>query len=106
MNIHKAIMKRWTAAPWWRFRYCAKYDLPDSLYAYLAYGGTRRLRKRRAGRRNAGSGHGKKAFEPGQTVIECSSGSFAVALAVACAHSRHPLMLCMPATCRWSASRC
>lgn len=31
-------------------------------------------------------------------MIECSSGSFAVALAVACAHSRHPLMLCMPAT--------
>ncbi len=40
----------------------------------------------------------KGLLQPGQTVIECSSGSFAVALAMACAHSRHPLMLCMPAT--------
>lgn len=92
-------MKTRTAAPWWRFPgHCAKYDLPDSLYAYLAYGGTTGSAKDALAEGMLALATEKAFCSRARTVIECSSGSFAVALAVACAHSRHPLMLCMPAT--------
>lgn len=78
--------------------YCAKYDLPDSLYAYLAFGGTTGSAKDALAEGMLALATEKGVLKPGQTVIECSGGSFGLALAVACAHSGHPLMLCMPAT--------
>ena len=102
MNIHKSYYETLCSRPVVALSgYCAKYDLPDSLYAYLAYGGDWQAGscKGRAGRKEVlALATEKGLLQPGQTVIECSSGGFAVALAVACAHSRHPLMLCMPAT--------
>ena len=98
MNIHKSYYETLYSRPVVALSgYCAKYDLPDSLYAYLAYGGTTGSAKDALAEGMALATE-KGLLQPGQTVIECSSGSFAVALAVACAHSRHPLMLCMPAT--------
>lgn len=41
MNIHKSYYETLYSRPVVALSgYCAKYDLPDSLYAYLAYGGT------------------------------------------------------------------
>ena len=99
MNIHKSYYETLYSRPVVALSgYCAKYDLPDSLYAYLAYGGTTGSAKDALAEGMLALATEKGLLQPGQTVIECSSGSFAVALAVACAHSRHPLMLCMPAT--------
>ena len=77
--------------------YCAKYSLPQSLYAYLAFGGATASAKDALAEGMLALATEKGFLKPGQTVIEASSGSFAVALAIACAHSRHPLILCMPA---------
>ena len=99
LNIHKSYYETLYSRPVVALSgYCAKYDLPDSLYAYLAYGGTTGSAKDALAEGMLALATEKGLLQPGQTVIECSSGSFAVALAVACAHSRHPLMLCMPAT--------
>lgn len=99
MNIHKSYYETLYSRPVVALSgYCAKYDLPDFLYAYLAYGGTTGSAKDALAEGMLALATEKGLLQPGQTVIECSSGSFAVALAVACAHSRHPLMLCMPAT--------
>ena len=99
MNIHKSYYETLYSRPVVALSgYCAKYDLPDSLYAYLAYGGTTGSAKDALAEGMLALATEKGLLQPGQTVIECSSGSFAVALAVACAHSRHPLMLFMPAT--------
>ncbi len=76
--------------------YCAKYELPGSLYAYLAFGGATASAKDALAEGMLALATEKGFLKPGQTVIETSSGSFAVALAIACAHSRHPLILCMP----------
>lgn len=76
--------------------YCAKYELPASLYAYLAFGGATASAKDALAEGMLALATEKGFLKPGQTVIETSSGSFAVALAIACAHSRHPLILCMP----------
>ncbi len=87
--------------------YCAKYDCPDSLYAYLAYGGTTGSAKDALAEGMLALATEKGLFTAGPDGDRMFRGSFAVALAVACAHGRHPLMLCMPATVgRWSASRC
>jgi cysteine synthase A len=41
LNIHKSYYETLYSRPVVALSgYCAKYDLPDSLYAYLAYGGT------------------------------------------------------------------
>ncbi len=76
--------------------YCARYSLPDTLYAYLAFGGTTGSAKDALAEGMLALATEKGLLQPGQMVIECSSGSFAIALAVACSHSGHPLMLCMP----------
>ena len=76
--------------------YAAKHGLPQSLYAYLAFGGATASAKDALAEGMLALAVEKGFLKPGQAVIETSSGSFAVALAIACAHSRHPLILCMP----------
>ena len=99
MNIHKSYYETLYSRPVVALSgYCAKYDLPDSLYAYLAYGGTTGSAKDALAEGMLALATEKGLLQPGQTVIECSSGSFAVALAVACSACRLP--------CRWSVSRC
>ncbi len=99
MNIHKSYYETLYDRPTVALSgYCAKYGLADSLYAYIAYGGTTASAKDALAEGMLALATEKGLLQPGQPVIECSSGSFAVALAVACAHSRHPLLLCMPAT--------
>lgn len=78
--------------------YTAKYKLPGTLFAYLAFGGATGSVKDSLAEGMLALAVEKNLLAPGQTVIEASSGSFAVALAIACAHSHHPLVLCMPAT--------
>lgn len=78
--------------------YSAKYALPQSLYAYLAFGGPTASMKDALAEGMLAIATEKGLLQPGQPVIETSSGSFAVALAIACAHSRHPLILCMPSS--------
>ena len=77
--------------------YCATHSLPQALYAYLAFGGATASAKDALAEGMLALATEKGLLKPGQTVVEASSGSFAVALAIACAHSRHPLILCMPA---------
>lgn len=77
--------------------YCAKHGLPATLYAYLGYGGATGSAKDALAEGMLALATEKGLLAPGQTVVEASSGSFAVALAIACAHSRHPLVLCMSA---------
>jgi cysteine synthase A len=78
--------------------YSAKYGLPGTLYGYLAYGGATGSAKDALAEGMLAIATEKGLLKPGQTVVESSSGSFAVALAISCAHSGHPLVLCMPAT--------
>ena len=83
MNIHKSYYETLYSRPVVALSgYCAKYDLPDSLYAYLAYGGTTGSAKDALAEGMLALATEKGLLQPGQTVIECSSGSFAVALAV------------------------
>lgn len=77
--------------------YCAKHKLEGMIYAYLGYGGATNSAKDALAEGMLALATEKGLLAPGQIVIEASSGSFAVALAIACAHSNHPLILCMPA---------
>lgn len=108
MNIHKSYYETLYSRPVVALSgYCAKYDLPDSLYAYLAYGGTTGSAKDALAEGMLALATEKGLLQPGQTVIECSSGSFAVALAVGLRSQPPPAdaPACRP-PCRWSASRC
>ena len=78
--------------------YAAKYNLPGTLYGYLAYGGATGSAKDALAEGMLALASERGELSPGQTVVEASSGSFAVALAIACSRSHHPLILCMPAT--------
>ena len=78
--------------------YSARHGLPASLYAYLAAGGPTNSAKDALAEGMLAIATEKGLLKPGQTVVEGSSGSFAVALAISCARSGHPLVLCMPAT--------
>ncbi len=78
--------------------YSARHGLPPSLYAYLAAGGPTNSAKDALAEGMLAIATEKGLLKPGQTVVEGSSGSFAVALAISCARSGHPLVLCMPAT--------
>lgn len=78
--------------------YSARYGLAPSLYAYLAYGGSTSSAKDALAEGMLAIATEKGYLRPGQPVIETSSGSFAIALAIACAHSGHPLILCMPSS--------
>ena len=78
--------------------YTARHKMDGQLYAYLAFGGATGSAKDALAEGMLALAVEKGYLVPGQTVVEASSGSFAVALAIACAHSHHPLVLCMPAT--------
>ena len=78
--------------------YSARHGLPASLYAYLAAGGPTNSAKDALAEGMLAIATEKGLLKPGQTVVEGSSGSFAVAVAISCARSGHPLVLCMPAT--------
>ncbi|WP_367926222.1 pyridoxal-phosphate dependent enzyme, partial [uncultured Ruthenibacterium sp.] len=78
--------------------YSARHGLSPSLYAYLAAGGPTNSAKDALAEGMLAIATEKGLLKPGQTVVEGSSGSFAVALAISCARSGHPLVLCMPAT--------
>ena len=78
--------------------YSARHGLPASLYAYLAAGGPTNSAKDALAEGMLAIATEKGLLKPGQTVVKGSSGSFAVALAISCARSGHPLVLCMPAT--------
>ncbi len=75
--------------------YCARHGLPDSLSAYIGFGGTTGSIKDALAEGMLALATEKGFLKPGQPVIECSSGSFAISLAVACSHSGHPLILVM-----------
>lgn len=76
--------------------YAARHRLPGTLYAYLAYGGATLSAKDALAQGMLAIAQEKGFLKPGQPVVECSSGTFAVALAIACSHSGHPLVLCVP----------
>ena len=76
--------------------YAARHRLPGTLYAYLAYGGATLSAKDALAQGMLANAQEKGFLKPGQPVVECSSGTFAVALAIACSHSGHPLVLCVP----------
>lgn len=78
--------------------YTQRHKIDGELMAYLAYGGATGSAKDALAEGMLALAVEKSLLAPGQTVVEASSGSFAIALAVACAHSQHPLVLCMPAT--------
>lgn len=78
--------------------FCAKHKLPGTISAYLGFGGATGSGKDALAEGMLALAVEKGLLAPGQTVVEASSGSFAVALAIACSHSNHPLVLCMPAT--------
>lgn len=78
--------------------YRQKYHMEAELFAYLGFGGPTGSAKDALAEGMLALAVEKGLLVPGQTVVEASSGSFAVALAIACAHSNHPLVLCMPAT--------
>ena len=76
--------------------YAARHRLPGTLYAYLAYGGATLSAKDALAQGMLAIAQEKGFLKPGQPVVECSSGTFAVELAIACSHSGHPLVLCVP----------
>lgn len=76
--------------------YSAKYGLSPELYAYLGYGGSTGSMKDAVAEGMLAIATEKGLLRARQPVIETSSGNFAVALAIACRHSGHPLILCMP----------
>lgn len=78
--------------------YCQRQRLSGSILAYLGYGGATNSMKDALAEGLLALATEKGLLRPGQTVVEASSGSFAVALAIACNHSNHPLVLCMPAS--------
>ncbi len=78
--------------------YCNRHHLDGTILGYLAYGGATNSIKDSLAEGILALATEKGMLSPGQTVIEASSGSFAVALAIACNHSNHPLVLCMPAS--------
>ncbi len=78
--------------------YCNRHHLDGKILGYLAYGGATNSIKDSLAEGILALATEKGMLAPGQTVIEASSGSFAVALAIACNHSNHPLVLCMPAS--------
>ncbi|MEF9969228.1 MAG: pyridoxal-phosphate dependent enzyme [Ruthenibacterium sp.] len=99
MEIHKSYYETLYTRPVVTLPgYSAKYQLPGTLYAYLAFGGATGSSKDALAEGMLALAVEKGLLTQGQTVVEASSGSFGVALAIACAHSHHPLVLCMPAT--------
>lgn len=76
--------------------YAAGHRLPGTFYAYIAYGGATLSAKDALAQGMLAIAQEKGFLKPGQTVVECSAGTFAVALAIACGHSGHPLVLCVP----------
>ena len=62
--------------------YSARHGLPASLYAYLAAGGPTNSAKDALAEGMLAIATEKGLLKPGQTVVEGSSGSFAVALAI------------------------
>ena len=71
MNIHKSYYETLYSRPVVALSgYCAKYDLPDSLYAYLAYGGTTGSAKDALAEGMLALATEKGLLQPGQTVIE------------------------------------
>ncbi len=78
--------------------YCKRNRLNGTILGYLGYGGATNSIKDSIAEGILALATEKGFLTAGQTVVEASSGSFAVALAIACSHSNHPLVLCMPAT--------
>ena len=78
--------------------YAARHGLSGELLAYLNYGGPTGSAKDALAEGMLALALERGQLSPGQPLIEASSGTFAVALAIAAAHSGHPLTLVMPAT--------
>lgn len=78
--------------------YCQRHSLPESLYAYLNWGGATGSAKDvlAAGMLQLAVEHGK--LRSGQPVVEASNGTFAAALTIAATRSGHPVYLAMPGT--------
>ncbi len=77
--------------------FCKKEKIDGEIFAYLAYGGATSSSKDALAQGILALATEKGHLQAGQSVLEASSGSFAVALAIACNYSNHPLILCMPA---------
>ncbi len=78
--------------------FCKENDINGEIFAYLAYGGATNSSKDALAHGILALATEKNYLKEGQSVLEASSGSFAVALAIACKVSKHPLILCMPAS--------
>ena len=78
--------------------YAARHDLHGQLLAYLNYGGSTGSAKDALAEGMLALAVEKGALQPGQPVVEASSGTFAVALTVAAIHSGHPVYLVMQGT--------
>ncbi len=78
--------------------FCKKNQIDGEIFAYLAYGGATNSSKDALAQGILALATEKNYLKEGQSVLEASSGSFAVALAIACKFTNHPLILCMPAS--------
>lgn len=78
--------------------YAAAHNLGDGLFAYLNFGGATASAKDALAEGMLALAVEKGLLSAGQTVLEATSGSFALALAIACRRSGHPLILCMPSS--------
>lgn len=78
--------------------YCRHHGLANNLFAYLNYGGATASAKDALAEGMLALAIEKGKLRPGQPVIEAASGTFAVALTIACVHSGHPVHLVVPGT--------
>lgn len=76
--------------------FTALHSLPGQLMAYLNYGGPTSSAKDALAEGMLALAVEKGLLQPGQPVIEASSGTFAVALTIAARHSGHPVHLVVP----------
>ncbi|MGD9559602.1 MAG: PLP-dependent cysteine synthase family protein [Oscillospiraceae bacterium] len=78
--------------------YEMRHGLPGELLAYLNYGGATNSAKDALAEGMLALALDRGQLRAGQPVVEAASGTFAVALAIAAAHSGHPVHLVMPGT--------
>ncbi len=78
--------------------FCKKHLIDGEIFAYFAGGGATNTLKDSLAQGILALAAEKGQLKANQNVLEASSGSFAVALAIACSYTNHPLILCMPSS--------
>lgn len=94
-NVYSTLYKRPTVS---LNGYCNRNNLSGTLLAYLNYGGPTASAKDALAEGMLALAVEKGVLQPGQPIIEASSGTFAVALTIAAVHSGYPVHLVMPGT--------